>query len=149
MSPLSDVFAAVGSVATAIAVGVAAWQLRISKRQALTQFEDHLAGQYRKIIQGLPVEAMLGEDLQGESYYKVLRTFYHYFDLSNEQAFLHRLGRISDATWDDWKDGILQNVQRPAFRRAWNEISARAPESFDDLRATLSTGVTARDEGIT
>ncbi|MBK6780962.1 MAG: hypothetical protein IPG75_15660 [Gemmatimonadetes bacterium] len=50
-------------------VFLAWWQLRLSQRQATTDFEDSLAEQYRNIVHELPVGALLGEDI-GETEYK-------------------------------------------------------------------------------
>lgn len=75
-----------------------------------------------------------GDRLTQADHLDALPAFYHYFDLSNEQAFLHEHGRVSDETWIEWKDGILQNLNRPAFSDAWQEVSRQANESFDELR---------------
>lgn len=140
MSPtatLLDIIQASAAVATAVGVFIAGWQLGLSKRQAVTTFEDQLASQYRDIARRLPVEALLGETLDEASYREALPEFYHYFDLSNEQACLRSQKRIRKRTWSEWRDGIKQNVNRPAFARAWDEISCRAPESFNDLRREI------------
>ena len=83
-----EIIQSLASVATAIGVGVAAWQLLLSKRQAQSQFEDTFAEQYRRIIEMLPLGALLGQSLTEQEVNGSLRTFYNYFDLSNEQAFL-------------------------------------------------------------
>jgi hypothetical protein len=129
-----EIVGATASVATAVGVLIAGWQLYLAKRQAVTQFEDQLAGQYREIARRLPLEALLGEALDDAAHVLALQNFYHYFDLSNEQAFLRKQGRITTGTWSNWHEGIEQNFRRPAFARAWAEVSARAPESFNDLR---------------
>jgi len=131
------------SIATAVGVLLAGWQLWLTKRQAVTQFEDQLASQYRAIARELPVEALLGEPLDEQEYRKALPILYHYFDLSNEQAFLHHQRRIRAKTWIDWQEGIVQNLRRPAFKQAWIEVSTRAPESFNELRAYLPKTMTA------
>ena len=137
MSPLDEI-QAIASVATAIGVLLAGWQLNQSKKQALTSFEDSLASQYRHIIREIPVKALLGETLDKEEQNRALPHFYHYFDLSNEQAYLHRRGRVRSQTWTEWRDGITDNLRRPAFKAAWEDVSRRAPESFNDLRNSLA-----------
>jgi hypothetical protein len=122
------------SIATAIGVGIAGWQIALAKRHAILQFEDQLSAQYRALMRDLPVNALLGESLSDIEYAAALGVFYHYFDLSNEQAFLHERGRISRSTWESWQEGIEQNLRRPAFALAWAEVSRRAPDSFDELR---------------
>jgi hypothetical protein len=128
----------IASIATAIGVLVAGWQLVLSKRLASMQFEDDMAAQYRELIRRIPVGALLGEEISEEDYRGALPAFYHYFDLSNEQAFLHERGRIAHSTWNEWRSGIHQNLARPAFLKAWNEVSTRAPDSFDELRRVLA-----------
>jgi len=126
-------FDALMSAATAAAVIVAARQLAMSRDQGITGFEDNLNHQYREITKTIPVEALLGGRLSADQQEQSLGSFYHYFDLSNEQAFLRKQGRIRPATWDDWRDGITQNLRKPAFSSAWQEITTRAP-SFNDLK---------------
>jgi hypothetical protein len=132
-SPLEFVSVA-ASVATALGVFLAAGQLYLTSRQAVTQFEDQLAGQYREVARRLPLEALLGETLDEDTHQRALSDFYDYFDLSNEQAFLKKQGRISPTTWANWLEGIHQNLRRPAFARAWQEVRERAPDSFNELR---------------
>jgi hypothetical protein len=129
-----EVLNALASLATAGGVGVAASQLVATRRQAVTSFEDSLASQYRSTIAHLPVEALLGDSINCVSDPALLAHFYRYFDLCNKQAFLYRQGRISDSTWNVWRDGILSNLTRPAFAAAWAEVTARAPDDFDYLR---------------
>lgn len=68
--------------------------------------------------------------------------FYRYFDLSNEQMFYARKGRISADTAAQWKDGIVGNLSLPAFARAWAELQKDLPEQvFEDLRALVSQSI--------
>ncbi len=85
----------------------------------------------------MPIEALLGEELEQGIQLRALPDFYHYFDLSNEQAYLHSHGRTRPDTWREWLEGIKQNLARPAFREAWREVNPRSPESFSDLKAEL------------
>lgn len=75
------------SVATAIAVLLAGWQIRLAKKQAKTQFEDDLTRQYREIIKDIPTDALLGRELSKDDYKNTRHAFYRYIDLSNEQFF--------------------------------------------------------------
>lgn len=129
---------AAGAIATAIGVGVAAFQLWMQKTQQRTDFEDRLTEQYRDIMAQLPLEALLEDrELDADRWRRALHTFYRYFDLTNEQIFLFRHDRISPDTWKNWKEGILQNLRRKAFRDAWSEIAAAMPDSFDELRTLV------------
>ncbi len=130
-----EILSALANIATAAAVGVAAWQLVLAKRQAVTSFEDSFAKEYRDLASKLPTKALLGEPLDNEEYSTHFDEMYHYFDLCNEQAFLHKAGRISDETWKFWRDGIQTNLNRPAFERAWSEIAEKANDDFSELKA--------------
>jgi hypothetical protein len=131
---LADALSALASIATAVGVAVAAYQLLIARQQALTSFEDSLNSQYRAVIERLPLEALFGEPVAPVEIQTHLPTFYRYFDLCNEQAFLHKHGRISTKTWRNWEEGIKTNMSRQAFARAWSEIATRAKDDFDYLR---------------
>jgi hypothetical protein len=137
MTGTVDLVRAAASIATALGIFAAGWQLYLTKRQAVTQFEDQLTSQYREIARRLPLIALLGEELDDPAYEAALPDFYHYFDLSNEQAFLRRQRRITPRTWSNWLDGIQQNLRRPSFARAWAEVCSRAPDSFTELRKLM------------
>jgi len=143
---LMDWFNLIASFATAVGVFLAWWQIRESSRQAKTTFEDSLSNEYRNLVQGIPVKALLGEDLDEEAYRDNLSELYHYIDLTNEQAFLRQRGRISPETWVNWRDGIQTTMSKPAFSRAWKEISERSPDSFGELRRLIDSGYT-KDPG--
>jgi hypothetical protein len=123
-----------GGVFTAIAAIVAAWQLRHMQKQSTTSFEDALTREYRELASTLPLPALLGEPISDALHAVKLDEFYRYFDLCNSQVFLHDQGRISDATWVFWEQGIRSNLKRSAFSRAWAEIAARANGDFAELR---------------
>ena len=132
---LLNILSALANMATAAAVMVAAWQLALSKRQAVTTFEDSLAKEYRDIAATLPVKALLGEGLSNPEYREKFDEFYRYFDLCNQQVFLRKSGRVSDKTWQFWHEGIASNLKRPAFAQAWAEIAARSNGDFSELRS--------------
>lgn len=137
MSLITDVIQTIGSLVTAAGVGIAARQLFHSQQQARSSFEDQLSAQYREISRRLPIEALLGENLERDVQLRALPDFYHYFDLSNEQAYLHRHGRVRPDTWREWLEGIEQNLARPAFKEAWREVNRRSSESFSDLKREI------------
>lgn len=130
-----ETLSVLANIATAAAVVVGAWQLVLAHRLSVTNFEDTFAKEYRELAAKLPTKALLGEALSDDEHAKHFDEMYHYFDLCNEQAFLHSVGRVSDKTWIFWKDGIASNLQRPAFERAWSEIAARANDDFSELKA--------------
>lgn len=133
----TDILAAAANLATAIGVLVAAWQLYLAKGQAESQFEDSLSAQYREMLEALPLMALLGRRLEAEELTAHLAVFYRYFDLCNEQAFLAARGRVRPNTWQNWKDGIVQNLCRPGFWQAWNVLLPDLDGSFDDLKRVI------------
>ena len=135
LAQLNTAFTAI----TAVGVIVAAWQLRITKQLAITSFEDTIAREYRKLANEIPTGALLGEELSLESYEKTFDELYHYFDLTNEQVFLRQLGRVRPKTWTFWRDGIRSNMRRPAFHRAWEDISRRSNGDFSELRRLIAS----------
>jgi hypothetical protein len=136
MSPETlAVLSAVANGATALAAVAAACQLYLLHKQSVTNFEDAFAKEYRELAATLPIKALLGEPLTDAELTEHLDEMYHYFDLCNEQAFQRSSGRISQKTWNFWRDGIASNMRRPAFARAWEDIAARANGDFSELRA--------------
>lgn len=125
------------SLATTAGILIAAWQIRQSRKQAQTAFEDALAKEYRDLAATMPTKAFLGEDLDDKEMEDGLDEFYHYFDLCNGQVFLRQIGRISSKTWVYWCDGIRSNLERPAFKKAWKNISSRANGDFAELRLLM------------
>jgi len=122
------------SAATAIGVLMAWQQVKLARRLAKTQFEDELAKQFRDIIWHIPVEALMGQQLSEEKYQSARDDFFRYVDLSNEQVFLRRHNRVSEETWWLWCEGMKAFLSRPAFRKAWEEFKAQAPDIFKELR---------------
>ena len=80
----------IASVATAIGVIVAAWQLFLAHKQSVMSFEDTFAREYRELIAKLPTKALLGESLTNKEYANHFDEMYHYIDLCNEQAYLKK-----------------------------------------------------------
>jgi len=125
---------AVGSIATALAVLVAAWQLHRGTSQARTNFEDDLSREYRELARNIPVKVHMGQELTSDEFEQAFPRLHQYFDLTNEQIFLRMNGRITLATWLNWREGIKSNLTRPAFAQAWARVKNATAESFTELR---------------
>jgi hypothetical protein len=130
--------ASLTGIATSTSMFIAYRQLKLASRNSQLTFEDALAREFRQVATRVPLAALLGDDLASDKFSDVLPTFYWYFDLSDEQVFQRRFGRVSDVTWANWSAGIHATMRRPAFARAFAEITARMPEAFPDLRAFIA-----------
>ncbi len=124
----------IASVATAIGVCIAAWQIWESKKLAQTSFEDGLDQQYRNLAMDIPVDALIGKPVDDESG-KLREIIYNYLDLCNEQIYLRKIKRISKNRWKDWNIGIKDNLSKPAFKVVWDEIKETAPNTFTALES--------------
>jgi len=133
-------WSALGSIGTALAVLVAAWQVHKNTQQARTDFEDDLSREYREVARCIPVKAHLGQELGEEEFEKAFPSLYQYIDLTNEQIFLRMNGRIRKETWLNWGDGMKSNLGRPAFIQAWSRIKKGSNESFAELRRFEASG---------
>lgn len=124
----------IASIATALGVAIGAEQIHRTKKQAQTQFEDRLTEQYREIIKEIPVWALLGAELTEDKANEAFGDFYCYIDLTNEQVFLRQIGRVSDKTWPQWRDGIRSQLKRHEFASAWQIIKSEVPNDFQELQ---------------
>lgn len=131
----------IGTFFATVAVAVIAWwELKQLRAQSTTAFEDSLTEEYRRIMESIPTDVWLGselETLEGEQRQRCRDAIYRYIDLSNEQAFLHREGRVRPETWRVWREGIIFNMALPAFHELWKEVAHKAPAAFEFLRDLL------------
>ena len=72
---MSIKMSAIGSIGTAVAVLVAAWQVRKSTQQARTDSEDDLSREYRELARSFPVKAHLGQELGEEELEQAFRIY--------------------------------------------------------------------------
>ena len=132
--------AAIATILGGAGIFLALLQLRHQSEVARSTFENLFVVQYQQLIQRLPIMALLGNELGDEDRKKYLREFYHYVDLCNTQAYHRAQGRVSAATWSEWKDGIEANFRRPELKLVWAYIAAKSPDEFSDLRAVAPPG---------
>ena len=127
-------------IATFALAVVAWWQIAQIREQTATSFEDRLTEQYRKLMKDIPTDVWLGADLKTvpkEQQRRCRDAIYRYIDLSNEQAFLHNVGRVRPETWRVWKEGIKSNMDLRAFDEVWKEVAHKTPEAFTFLRELI------------
>jgi hypothetical protein len=125
---------AIASCVTALGVILGFAQIWYVRKQSVTQFEDEMSRQYREILKTIPVKALLGGELAPKEFEQAENGIYHYLDLSNEQVFLRKNNRVSQETWESWRDGIKSNLSRQAFAQVWNRIKSTAIDSFSELK---------------
>ncbi len=127
--------------AAIVGIGIGAYQLWQTRKQAQTTFEDSMAKEYRELASRFPTKVFydipFSEELTPREKARAQDEFYRYFDLTNGQIFLREAGRISDQTWAFWCDGIKTNMQRAAFKAAWNDIGGKAQLDFAELRLLI------------
>ena len=123
----------IASIATAIGVAIAAWQIWESRKLAQVTFEDSFDQQYRSLAMSIPVDALIGKTLPGDDQLKAREDIYNYLDLCNEQVYLRKKNRIGESRWKDWREGIKENLEKPAFQTVWEEVKRDAPNTFTFL----------------
>ncbi|GAB1488642.1 hypothetical protein MASR2M8_10880 [Opitutaceae bacterium] len=136
---LADSFTILSSAATAIGVVAAAYQIRVSRIQSVTEFEDGFAKEYRELASRLPVRALLGAELSAEEKKEHFDELVRYIDLNNEQIFLRQVGRVRQETWLFWRDGMKSNLEKAAFRWAWNEVEQTQTSEFSEFRRLVAS----------
>lgn len=125
--------------------------LYFTRKISRDQFQDSLNKEYRNIIEKLPVQIMLSDNLLKElnienisqvflinnrgkfEQEKIISGFYRYFDLCNEQIFLILKGRISKNSSKEWLEGIKSNLNRENFKKAYKLI-VNGNKSFRELK---------------
>jgi len=122
------------SLATALGVLVAVFQLWQSIRLRRTEFEDRIENEYRDLIRNLPYEVFLAASLDEEMQKNLRDEFYRYFDFCNGQTIQRRRRRIGWRTWDNWKDGIKDNLAKPSFKKAFEQILKDNSKTFSELQ---------------
>ena len=127
-------FSLLASICTAIGVLVAAYQIRVARIDAIRQFEDGFAKEYRELANRIPTDALLGLEFTEAQKAAHFDELYRYFDLCNEQIFLRQKERIRKQTWVFWSDGMRSNFHKPAFKWAWEKIERSKTTDFSELR---------------
>lgn len=130
----------IASIATAIGVFVAAWQLWENRKLTGAAFEDSFDQQYRELSYLIPVNALLGKSLDDVKKDQARESVYNYLDLCNEQIYQRTKGRISEERWRAWASGIDSNLSRPFFMEVWDEVKENAPSTFSFLERLEKNG---------
>jgi len=128
-SQFGDTFGFLGALWTALGL-VAVWiALRVEQQ---TSLENELNREFRELIPTIELRAWTSAaaDLQlsREAGLRLadddptVRDAYRYFDLCNTQAQFRR--HLSDETWRNWEEGIVENLCRQWFLERFEKITA-------------------------
>ncbi|MGD9997162.1 MAG: hypothetical protein AB7R77_14520 [Ilumatobacteraceae bacterium] len=136
---MSDATGTIASIATAIGVLCGVYQLRLSRRSALSAFESRFVERYEDLLTNLPDDVVLEKAELEHPTDRQLRTFHDYFALCDEEIFYRRDARVSRATWRDWERGIQLNLKRPTFVFAWAKLleNEQLGDRFGDLASRV------------
>lgn len=122
------------SLATAIGLAIAIWQLRQQQLLARAQFEESLVSRYWDILDRLTVEARLG---RGQAFSEDDRRAAHsYFKLADEEIYLAtKQKKIRPGTWATWQEGISSTMRREPFAGEWLRVcqDPRGQVEYADL----------------
>jgi hypothetical protein len=121
-SVIGSATTALGAMFTGVGVMFGAYQIRLTKKQGIAEFEDRFDQQYRELSMQLPVDVLIGQKPTKEDRLRVRELIYNYCDLSNEQVYLRAKGKVTQVTWMSWSSGIKAHLERPAFQDVYEEI---------------------------
>lgn len=122
------------SFATAIGVGIAAWQIRRNAEQTRTSFEDSLNKEYRELMRPIPFKALIGEVISEQEMEKSQEAIYNYLDFCNQQVYLRKQKRIRKSTWLEWQEGMQMNLSLPLFTEVTSKVFNELPAIFSELQ---------------
>jgi len=124
----------VASIATALGVGIAAWQIWRNAEQTRTSFEDSLAKEYRELLRSVPYKALVGKQVSEGEAERSREGIYNYLDFCNQQIYLRVNKRIRKGTWLEWREGMKINLDLPLFSEVAEEVFKELPQIFSELR---------------
>jgi len=125
------------SVATAIWVAIAAWQLWESRKLSAAAFEDSFDEKYRQLAYDIPVDALLSKKVNKQDMTQAREWVYNYLDLSNEQIYLRVQNRVSRDRWREWSKWIEQHLKRPFFKKILKEVEKDSLDTFSYLEKLI------------
>jgi hypothetical protein len=132
---INEIIQTIAVSLTTCGVIVATIHFIFNYKLSKTTFEDSISREYRSIIKKkIPTKAILGEDLSEIEFKSIIDDIFSYIDLSNEEVFLRQQGRVRKKTWVNWCEGIQMNLEKPAFKEAWEIFKASDENMFSELR---------------
>jgi hypothetical protein len=107
-------------------IGVAGllFSLRQAYRARLRQFEEKYVERYWFILDGLSLAALsISDQLPDHDDEKTIRK---YIFLCEDELQMRKNGYISDETYYEWADGMLEQFEQPMFKEVWDRIQDEA-----------------------
>lgn len=108
-------------------------------------FEQSFSDRYANIVDQLPTSVLVRDEQltpEGQDPEQsiipdtLLRVYFDYFTLCEEEVHFRTRGKISRSTWEDWAEGIRSNMERHSFRQAW-ALLRRQTKQFNLLASIL------------
>lgn len=117
------------------------FSLRQAYRARLRQFEEKYVERYWSILDGLSLAALSISDRSLDHDDEV--TIRKYIFLCEDELQLRKNGYISDATYYEWADGMLEQFRQPMFTEVWDRIQDKGNQhkrgafAYENLRCLL------------
>jgi hypothetical protein len=124
-------------IATIFGFIVIIYQLYKNKKMEKIKFEEEVEKEYRELIKSIPYEIFLGKIVDVSE--DLNNTLYRYIDYTNSQINLRINKNISNKTWKDWQEGIIQNFSLPIINNSLEILILENYNIFKELRYLLST----------
>jgi hypothetical protein len=118
------------------------FSLRQAYRARLRQFEEKYVERYWSILDSLSLTALRISDQSPDRDDEV--TIRNYIFLCEDELQLRKNGYISDATYYEWADGMLEQFRQPMFTEVWDRIQdkdnqhKRGAFAYENLRCLLN-----------
>lgn len=117
------------------------FSLRQAYRARLRQFEEKYVERYWSILDSLSLAALIISDqLPDHDDEKTIRK---YIFLCEDELQMRKNGYISDETYYEWSDGMLDQLKQPMFKEVWDRIQDEANQhkrgvfAYENLRNLL------------
>jgi hypothetical protein len=93
------------------------FSLRQTYRARLRQFEEKYVERYWSILDDLSLSALRMSDQEPDaSEEKIIRK---YLFLCEDELQMRKNGYISDSTYEEWADGMRDQLAQPMFKKVW------------------------------
>jgi hypothetical protein len=130
-------------VVAVIGVTGVLFSLRQAYRARLRQFEERYVERYWSILDSLSLAALsiakLSPDRDDELAIR------KYIFLCEDELQMRKNGYISDSTYYEWADGMLDQFRQPMFAEVWNQVRSKAGEhkegafAYENLKSLLDS----------